>query len=98
MSESEWIHRAQSAESRLNTLEESVKPMKEKIQRFKSDWGIREMPNGAYDIDFDKFADNLGTEQALVLRAIIDEKYQIRGNPGEKPRIRVGSGHAEQIQ
>ena len=90
--ESEWIHRAQSAEARLGTQEAAAGEMKKKIQNFKASWGITEKSDGSWDMNFDKLADNLGMEQALVLRAIIDEKYGIHGAPGEKPKVRVAVG------
>ena len=89
MGESELLHRAQTAEAKYNTLMQSVEPMKQKIQNFKMEWGINERGNGAWQINFDKFAENLGIEQALELRAIIDEKYGISGAAGEKPKVRV---------
>ncbi len=90
MSESDWIHRAQTAEARLKTLEQQIEPVKIKVQHFKESWGIKESnQDGSYKINFDKFAENLGMEQALELRAIIDEKYGISGAPGEKPKVRM---------
>lgn len=84
-----WVERAQSAEARLLTLKESIEPTLERVKQFKTNFGIRESTDGTISIDFDKFVDRLGVEQCLQLRAIIDEKYKIRGEAGEKPRIRV---------
>ena len=92
MDESYWINRAQSAEAKLATLESNTGPMKEKIQNFKLNWGIKEKGDGSWDIDFDKFVERLGMEQALGLREIIDEKYRISGAAGEKPKVRVNAG------
>lgn len=87
--ESMWIERAQSAEARLATLEDQYKPMKQRIQEFKNAFGVREDGEGKIHIDFEKFATALGIEQALELRKIIDETYNISGEAGEKPRVRL---------
>lgn len=88
-SESHWIERAQSAEARLATMEQSMKPALERVREFKAAFGVKERSDGTLIIDFDKFATALGAEGALELRRIIDEKYQITGAAGEKPRMRV---------
>ena len=87
--ESMWIDRAQSAEVRIKTLEDAYKPALEKVKIFKANFGIRETSNGQIIIDFDKFVDRLGLESAMELRKVIDEKYMVSGNPGEKPRLKV---------
>lgn len=87
--ESYWVDRAQSAEARLKTVEDQYKPAIERVQQFKTNFGVRERADGSLRIDFDKFAAALGIEQALELRRIIDETYQISGAAGEKPRIRL---------
>jgi len=75
MSESVWIERAQSAEARLNTLKQAYEPALERIRNFKTNFGIREKDDGSIDIDFDKFIENLGQENALILKSIIQKKY-----------------------
>ena len=92
MAESDWIDRAQSAEAKLATLKEAYQPAIEKVKAFKANFGIRERSDGSLVIDFDKFAAALGAEQALELRAVIDQRYGIRGNAGEKPRMSVAAG------
>ena len=92
MSDSMWIERAQSAEAKVKTLQDQYAPAIERVKEFKANFGVREHSDGRIDIDFDKFAENLGIEAALELRRVIDEKYRISGAPGEKPRISVGSG------
>ena len=87
--ESHWIERAQSAEAKLKTLEEAHKPALERIKDFKANFGVRERDNGEIVIDFDKFVERLGPEACLELRMIIDEKYLISGEPGEKPKLKV---------
>ena len=87
--ESFWIDRAQSAEAKLKTLEEAVKPALERVKDFKVNFGIRERDNGEIIIDFEKFVERLGAGSALELRKVIDEIYNISGSPGEKPRLKV---------
>ena len=87
--ESYWVDRCQSAEAKLKTMEESVKPALERVKNFKANFGIKETASGEIKIDFDKFATNLGVAGALELRSIIDSKYQISGEPGKKPRIKI---------
>ena len=87
--ESYWIERAQSAEAQVQTLKDAFQPAIERVKNFKANFGVKERSDGQIDINFDVFAERLGLESALELRAIIDEKYQIAGAPGEKPRIRL---------
>ena len=75
MSESVWIERAQSAEARLNTIKQATEPMLERIRNFKANFGIKERDSGEIDIDFDKFIENLGKENALALKDIIVKRY-----------------------
>ena len=75
MSEDVWIERAQNAEAKLATLKQAHEPMLERIRAFKANFGIRERSNGEIDIDFDKFAENLGKENAIVLKDIISKRY-----------------------
>lgn len=89
MSEQMWIDRAQSAESKIETMRQAHEMAAERIKNFKMNFGIREKASGEIDIDFDVFVDRLGAEQALALRQIIDAKYHIHGSPGEKPRMRA---------
>lgn len=84
-----WMERAQSAEAKLETLKQAIEPMKQRIQDFKANFGLQERSDGSITIDYDKFVTALGIESALELRSIIDEKYQISGKPGKKPRIRL---------
>lgn len=91
MDESELLHRAQTAEAKYNTLEGEMKSFKTRIQNFKANFGVKEKSDGTILIDFDKFTENLGLEGCLELRKIIDEKYRISGDPGEKPRVKVSA-------
>ncbi len=87
--ESYWVERAQSAEAKLATLQGSIDAMKERIRETCETLGAKVKADGSIDIDFDAFVDRLGPENALQVRAIIDEKYGISGAPGEKPRMKV---------
>lgn len=89
MSEQMWIERAQSAEARLKTLEDAIGPMKERIQNFKMNFGVKEGSDGSITIDFEKFAKNLGLENAMELRKVIDEVYRVTGEAGQKPHIKL---------
>lgn len=80
--ESMWIDRAQSAEARLATLKSAYEPAIEKVQQFKTNFGVKERSNGQIDIDFDKFVENLGRESAMELKTIIETHYKRpRGRP-----------------
>jgi hypothetical protein len=91
-SESFWIDRAQSAEAREKTLRDQIEPLKERVRSACEMLGARIKGDGSAEIDFEKLVDNLGPENAIQLRAVIDEKYRISGGSGEKPRIKVKSG------
>ena len=87
--DSYWVERAQSAEARIKTLEDAYKPALERVKEFKANFGVKEKSNGEIQVDFDKFVDHIGAESALELRKVIDEKYNISGHPGQKPRLKV---------
>ena len=87
--ESMWIERCQTAEAKLNTLQEASGAAIEKVQHFKSNFGIKERQDGEIVIDFDKFVERLGLKGSLELRAIIDEQYNITGEPGKKPHLTI---------
>lgn len=84
-----WVERAQSAETRLETLKHAYEPAIARIQAFKTNFGVREDSDGTLHINFDKFVVGIGIDGALELRGIIDEIYNISGEPGEKPRVRI---------
>jgi hypothetical protein len=90
--ESYWIERAQSAEAKLAALKDNYQPALERVKVFKANFGVREHSNGTIDIDFDKLVTRLGIESCLELRRVIDEKYNISGEAGQKPKIRVPAG------
>lgn len=92
MNDSGWIDRAQSAEAQMATMREAYLPALDRVKQFKTNFGIRERSDGEISIDFDKFADRLGREGALELRAIIDQRYQVTGAAGEKPHIKLSNG------
>ncbi len=91
MDDSQLLERAQSAEARFNSLHDEMENMKLRIQDFKKNFGIKEKQGGLIQIDYKKFAENLGMEQALELRSVIDDVYRISGAAGEKPKVRVSS-------
>ena len=91
MDDSGWMERAQTAEAKLITQKEALGAAIERVKEFKTNFGIREKQGGAIEIDFDKFARNLGVESCLELRKVIDETYKISGKAGDKPRLKVAS-------
>ena len=91
MSEQDWIERAQTAEGLLVTQKEALGAAIQRVKEFKTTFGIREKQGGVIEIDFDKFAKNLGIESCLELRKVIDETYQLSGKAGEKPRMKIVS-------
>ena len=72
----QWIERAQSAEAKVQTLEGLFKPALDRVKKFKANFGIRERESGEIDIDFVKFVENLGKENSLELKKIIEETYE----------------------
>ena len=89
MNEQELIHRAQSAEARIETSRAASEQLKEKLRAITDTFGIKTSFDGGMRIDYDMLVENLGAEQSLVLRGIIDKHYSISGEPGVKPRIRM---------
>lgn len=89
MSESIWIDRAQSAEAKCETYRAQIDRLKEKVRTVCESLGAKERSDGSFLIDYEAFAERLGPEGALEVRAIIDEKYGITGAAGEKPRMKV---------
>ena len=85
------LDRALSAEARLATHKEATAAALDRIKDFKANFGVREKSSGELVVDYDRFAEAIGMEGALELRAIIDEKYNISGAAGEKPRIKVNA-------
>lgn len=75
MSDDVWLERAQSAEAKLATLKQAIEPALERIKAFKANFGVKESSNGEISIDFEKFVKNLGQENALELKKVIDETY-----------------------
>lgn len=89
MSESMWMERAQTCEAKMATLKQAMEPAIERVKQFKTNFGIRERDNGELVIDYDKFVERLGLSGAMELRAVIDEKYGVTGDPGKKPHIGI---------
>ena len=91
MSESEWIHRAQSAEASLNTLRDQMDRIREESRGVLELFCARKKGDGSYDIDFAGFVERIGLEQAIELRRVIDDAHNVSGAPGEKPRVRLAA-------
>lgn len=87
--ESYWISEAQTAKAQLATLKDAYGPAIERVKEFKANFGVKERSDGSLVVDYDRFADAIGIEGALELRAVIDEKYNVSGEAGEKPKIKV---------
>lgn len=78
MSEQMWMERAQSAEARLATLAQAKDALLERVRVFKDNFGIKEKGSGELEIDFDKFACNLGEENAIALIQILEQTYGLK--------------------
>ena len=91
MSEADYLFRAQSAESRIGTLEQANTQLKEKLRNITELFGVRTSFGGEMQIDYGKLVESLGIEQAIELRKVIDEQYRISGGFGEKPKIKVSA-------
>lgn len=89
MDESQLLERAQSAEAKLQTLQDQIAPLKEKTRMVCETLCAREKSDGSFDIDYVAFAERLGLEGAMELRAVIDEVHNISGAAGDKPRVRM---------
>ena len=92
MGEAEWRERAQSAEARMKTLQDQYGPALERVKAFKANFGVRERADGSIAIDYEKMVERLGLEACLELRVVIDQRWQVSGAPGEKPKVRVRAG------
>lgn len=90
--ETMWRGRAQTAEATISTHKAAIEPLREKVRAVKESLCAKERSDGTFTIDFDKLVEKLGPEASLELRAIIDARYGITGEPGAKPRMRVVSG------
>ena len=90
MAEDFWIERAQTAEAKLSTMQGNVDTLKAKCRYVKDMLCARETTEGAMDIDFDALVQKLPVDQALELRAAIDQHHRISGEPGKKPRVKLG--------
>jgi len=86
--------RFRSLETRNKTLGDQVDRLTQKCADIREALCAKERSDGSFDIDFDALVEKLGIESALVLRRIIDERYGISGEAGQKPRIRLAAGQA----
>ncbi|KKK64372.1 hypothetical protein LCGC14_2984880 [marine sediment metagenome] len=74
------LNRAEAAEAKLGTLKANIDALKDRVQQFKANFGVREKSDGSIDIDFEKMVDRLGPEASLELKSVIDDKYAIRSS------------------
>jgi hypothetical protein len=86
-----WIERAQSAEAALTTCREQTERLKEKLRDMMETLGAKERSDGTIDVDFEALVQRLPPEQALELRAVIDQHHKISGAAGEKPRMKISA-------
>lgn len=86
-----YLERAQSAEAALATCRDNQDRIKEKYRNLLATLGAKEKSDGTIDIDFVALVERLNLEHALELRMAIDEFHNIRGAPGEKPKVRVSA-------
>ncbi len=87
------LNRAETAEAKLGTLKANIDALKERVQQFKANFGIREKSDGSIDIDFDKMVDRLGLEASLELKSVIEGKYAVRRRRHLKPTVRMNASH-----
>ncbi len=87
--ESDWRDRAMTAESQHQTLRDQTERLREKVRGIMAAFGARERSDGTLDIDFEALVERLPIDQALELRSVIDQKHQVSGAAGEKPRVSV---------
>ncbi len=85
----EWHERAQTAEASLLAAQEATETVKKKYRLLTDTFGIKESTRGDFKLDYDMLVENLGLEQWLELRAIGDAKYNVSGDAGQKPRVRM---------
>ncbi len=78
-----------TAESQHQTLRDQMERLKEKVRGLMETFGARERSDGTIDINFEKLVERLPVDQALELRATIDQTHQVSGAAGEKPRVSV---------
>lgn len=76
MSDDFWIERAQTAEAKLKTMSEASRAAIDRVTAFKANFGIKERSNGEIVIDYVKFVENLGEENAKELAKIIAERFK----------------------
>lgn len=87
--ENTLIDENNSLKAKLAAMKDNYEPAIDRIQQFKTNFGVRERSDGSIVINWDKFVPALGLEQALELRREIDEHYRISGEPGEKPKVKL---------
>jgi hypothetical protein len=89
--EGDLLDQVNSLRVQLATAKQQYEPIVERVQQFKANFGVKERQNGEIVIDFEKMVERLGPVACLELRAVIDERWRITGEAGQKPRIRVAA-------
>lgn len=84
----------QGLQAEIATLQDAKEAVRQRYQQFKMNFGVRERQDGSCVVDYDRFVEGLGPEGWIELRAIGDARWQVRGAPGEKPRMTVAAGEA----
>lgn len=88
-SDSRLLERAQTAEAIANTAKAALAPLKNEVRQIKETFGIRKRGNGAYQVGYDVLVKAIGLEGYMELRAIGDQHWNVSGDVGEKPRVRI---------
>lgn len=75
MGEDEWREKAQSCEARFTTIKDNQDRIQEDARTVLETFCARKKSDGSFDIDWEKFIERIGDEQASVVAEIIKEKY-----------------------
>lgn len=74
---------------KLQTLQAQTDRITQKCADLREMVCAREHSNGTLTLNFDALAERLGPVACLELRAAIDARWNISGEAGQKPRMRV---------
>ena len=78
MDEAEWIHRAQSAEARLKTVQDATQALKDKVNLVKETLCAKERGDGTFQINFDALKKRMSDENAVEFEdALKGEKIDL---------------------
>lgn len=87
-----WMEQVKDVEMRFTTYKEANAAAVERVKAFKANFGIKEKSDGEIVIDYDKFVKSLGLSGSMELRKVIDDTYNVTGDAGEKPHIKLANG------